>query len=334
MKKKTLSVLIVALAVGLSSFAQAASDYPKKDIQGTICWGAGGETDRFSRALTPLAEKHLGASVVLNNKPGGSGAIGMQYVYMQPADGYNLLYAAENPQLYGVLDIAPLDYKQFYPIQIMDRAIPVIVAGKDTPWNTFEDLVKDAKSRPGKIKMGTTGAGGLPDTISAMMSAVTGIEMLPVPFDGTGPGITALLGGHIDVFPTTISGSIEHYRAGRLKILTVLTNEPVKGYEELPLVVKEYPGFDKYLPWGSFHGVFCKKDVPDDIKAKLVDAFHKAAQDPSFVKFVENAGAFQMDLAGEEAIKFLDRWQSVTTWLLHGTGATKKSPEEFGIPKP
>lgn len=332
MKKKNL-LMVAALTLSLVGLAQAA-DFPEKDIQGTICWGAGGETDRFSRALTPLAEKYLGTSVVLNNKPGGSGAIGMQYVYMQPADGYSLLYAAENPQLYGVLDISKLDYREFYPIQIMDRAIPVIVANIDTPWNTFEELVEDAKARPGQIKMGTTGAGGLPDTISAMVKSVTGIKMLPVPFDGTGPGITALLGGHIDVFPTTVSGSIEHYRAGRLKILTVLSDEPVAGYEDLPLITKKYPDFNNFLPWGSFHGVFCKKEVPDDVKAKLVDAFKKAADEPSFKEFVANAGAFQMNLSGEEAIKFLNRWQSVTTWLLEETGAAKISPEKLGIPKP
>lgn len=333
MKKRSLLALVVVLTVSLVNLVQA-SDFPKKDIQGTICWGAGGETDRFSRALTPLAEKYLGTSIVLTNKTGGSGAIGMQYVYMQPANGYNLLYAAENPQLYGVLDIAKLDYREFYPIQIMDRAIPVIVANADTPWSTFEELVEDAKSRPGKIKMGTTGAGGLPDTINAMVQSVTDIKMLPVPFDGTGPGITALLGGHIDIFPTTVSGSIEHFRAGRLKILAVLSDEPVKGYEQLPLVTKDYPGFKKFLPWGSFHGVFCKKNVPDDVKATLVDAFKKAAEEPSFKQFVANAGAFQMNLSGEEAVEFLNRWQSVTTWLLHDTGAAKISPEKFGIPKP
>lgn len=327
--------MVVTLCVILSLFSLAwASDYPKKDIQGVICWGAGGETDRFARALTPLAEEHLGTSVILNNKPGGSGAIGMMATFTAPADGYTLLYAAENPLLYGVLDIAKLDYSQFYPIHIMDRCIPVIAVGKDAPWDTFEDLVKDAKANPGKFKMGTTGAGGLPDTIGAMMDAVTGINLLRVPFGGTGPGVTALLGGHIDVFPATVSGTIEHYRAGRLKILAVLNDTPVPGYEDLPLVTGNFPGFSKYLPWGSFHGVFCRKNVPDDVKAKLVDAFKKGAEEESFKKFVANAGAIQMNIAGDEARAFLDRWQSVTTWLLHDAGAAKKSPEEFGIPKP
>jgi tripartite-type tricarboxylate transporter receptor subunit TctC len=332
---KTMKPLVVALAAILSLGTLAtAAGYPEKDIQGIICWAAGGETDRFSRALTPLAEKHLGVSIVLNNKPGATGAIGMQAVHSSPADGYTLLYAAENPQLYGVLDIAKLDYKEFYPIQIMDRAIPVIAVGKDAPWNTFEELVNFAKANPGKVKMGTAGTGSLPETIGAMMKAATGIQMLTVPFDGTGPGITALLGGHIDVFPATVSGAIEHYRAGRLKILAVFNDAPVAGYETLPLVTTAYPAFAKYLPWGSFHGVFCHKDVPAEVKEKLVKAFKMGADEPSFKEFVAGGGAHQLNISGAEAEKFLTRWQSVTTWLLHDAGSTKKSPEEFGIPKP
>lgn len=327
--------ILATLTALFSLFSLAwSAGYPEKDIQGTICWGAGGETDRFTRALTPLAEKYLGASVVLNNKPGGSGAIGMMAVYSAPPDGYSLLYAAENPLLYGVLGISKLDYNMFYPIQIMERSIPVIAVGKDAPWDTFADLVKDAKANPGKYKMGTTGAGGLPDTISSMMGIVTGIKLLKVPFDGTGPGVTALIGGQIDVFPATVSGTIEYYRAGRLKIIAVLSDEPVPGYEDLPLITKNFPSFKKFLPWGSFHGVFCRNNVPDEIKAKLVDAFKKGAEEESFKKFVANAGAIQMNIAGEEARKFLNRWQSVTTWLLYDAGAAVKSPETFNIPKP
>lgn len=333
MKKMSSLILALALAVGLATQVQA-SDFPEKDIQGIICWGAGGETDRFSRALTPLVEPHLGASIVLSNKTGGTGAIGMQYVYNSRPDGYTLLYAAENPQLYKVLKISKLDYEDLYPITIMSRAIPVIVANKETPWNTFEELVNDAKTRPGKIKMGTCGAGSLPHVISAMVKSVTGSEMLQIPFDGTGPGVTALLGGHIQVFPATVSGSIEHYRAGRLKILAVVSDKPVAGYEDLPLVTEKFPGFKTYLPWGSFFGVFCRKDVPDDIKQKLVDAYEKGSSDPTFKKFVENSGAIQMNIHGEEAYQFLRRWQSITSWLLDSVGAAKVSPAKLGIPKP
>lgn len=333
MKRTLYLVLAVALIFSMVPIA-VAKDYPSKDIQGTICWGAGGETDRFSRALTPLVEKHLGASIVLTNKPGGTGAIGFQYVYMNRPDGYNLLYAAENPQLYKVLEISKLDYEDLYPITIMSRAIPVIVANNDTPWNTLEELINDAKTRPGKIKMGTCGTGSLPHVIEAMVKAVTGADMISVPFDGTGPGITALLGGHIDCFPATISGSIEHYRAGRLKILAVVSDKPVEGYENLPLATEKFPGFEKYLPWGSFFGVFCRKDVPDDIKQTLVDAYYKGSSEPQFKQFVKNAGAIQMNISGDEAYKFLRRWQSVTTWLLDGVGAAKVSPAKFDIPQP
>lgn len=331
MKRVALFALVL---ITCCSGMSLAADYPAKDLQGVIMWGAGGATDNVARAITPYVEPHLGKKIVLINKPGGTGAISTQYVHTRPADGYTLLYGAENPQLHGVLKLSKLDYKDFYPVNVLARGVGVIVANNDMPWNSFKELVEDAQKRPGKIKMGSTGPGGLPFTVGSMIQAVTGFEVTRIPFDGEGPGVTALMGGHVDIMPAGLTAVREHIRAGRVKALAVVSDTPIPGLEELPLITQDFPDFGKYLPWGPFYGIWCKRDVSDDAKQKLVDAFKKGAADPKFQAFIADFGAVAMNISGEEADDFLKKWQSVSTWLLHDSGSTKVSPEKLGIPKP
>lgn len=333
MKKCIFLVLSLVLFVCLAIPAHAGN-YPKKDLQGVIMWGAGGATDNVARAITPHVEPFLGKQIVLLNKPGGTGAISTQYVYSRPSDGYTLLYGAENPQVYRILKLSKLDYKDFYPVNILGRGVGVIVANNNMPWNSFKDLVEDAKKRPGKIKMGSTGPGGLPYTVGAMTKNVTGFDVTPVPFGGEGPGVTALLGGHVDFMPAGITAVREHIRAGRVKALAVVSDEPIPGMEEIPLITKDFPGFKKYLPWGPFYGVWCKRDVPEAARKKLVEAFHKGASQPKFQAFLTDFGSVSMNISGEEADQFLKKWQSVTNWMYEYAGATKVSPAKLGIPKP
>lgn len=331
---KRCMLLLSALLCGLFLVSAQAADYPAKDLQGVIMWGAGGATDNVTRAITPLVEPILGKQIVLINKPGGTGAISTQYVYSNPSDGYTLLFGAENPQVHRILELSDMDYKDFYPINILGRGVGVIVANNDTPWNSFKELVEDAQKRPGEIKMGSTGPGGLPYTVGAMTKSITNLEVTYVPFQGEGPGVTALLGGHVDFIPAGITAVREHIRAGRVKALAMVSAEPVPGLEDIPLITADFPEFEKYLPWGPFYGVWVKKDVPDDAKQVLVNAFKQGAADPKFQEFLKDFGTVSMNISGDEADAFLKKWQSVTCWMYEYAGATKVSPEKLGIPKP
>jgi tripartite-type tricarboxylate transporter receptor subunit TctC len=332
--KRRWSILIMAMfAVCLFLPAQAA-DYPTKDLQGVIMWGAGGATDNVARALAPNVEPFLGKQIILINKPGGTGAISTQYVYSRPADGYTLLFGAENPQVHRILKLSNLDYKDFYPINILGRGVGVIVANKNMPWKSFKDLIEDARKHPGKIKMGSTGPGGLPYTVGAMTKSITAFDVTSVPFKGEGPGVTALLGGHVDFMPAGITAVREHIRAGRVKALAVVADTPIPGLEEIPLITKDFPEFKKYLPWGPFYGVWCKREVPGDIKKILVTAFHKGASQAKFQAFLKDFGTVPMNISGEEADRFLKKWQAVTCWMYEYAGAAKVSPAKLGIAKP
>ncbi len=324
--------LIALLALAVPAFS---ADYPTRDLQGIIMWGAGGGTDGMSRALTPNVEPFLGKEVVLVNKPGGTGAIATQFVYSNKSDGYTLLFGAENPQNYGILGLSKLSYDDFFPVTIMARGQVAIVTNADKPWTSFKELVEDAQAHPGQMKMGTTGPGGVPYVVGKLMETVTGFNVASVPFAGDGPGITALLGGHIDFIPVNLGAASEHIRAGRLKALAVLDKEALVNADyTIPPITQDFPAFDKYVPWAPFFGVWCKKDVPQDAKDKLVEAFAKGVASDRFKEYVASKDAVLMNISGDEAQAFLNKWRSVTAWLLHDAGATKVSPEELGIPKP
>lgn len=325
------TILAGAVVIGLTG--AAAADFPERDLQGVIMWGAGGATDNVARAVTPHVEERLGRSIVLVNRPGGTGAITTQYVHARPADGYTLLYGAENPQLHGVLALADIDYADFYPVNVIAHGVAVIVANNDWPWQSFEELVEDAQSRPGEIRMGSTGPGGLPHVIGSLVATVTGFEVTAVPFDGEGPGITALQGGHVDFMPAGLTAVQEQIRAGRVRPLAVVTTEPVEALPDVPTITEAFPDFARYLPWGPFYGVWVHQDTPEDVREVLVDAFQGAVASDEFQKFITDFGAVPMNMSGAEADEFLRRWQQVTTWLLHDAGATEVSPEELGIPR-
>lgn len=326
--------VVAAASAVLFAGSVAASDYPTREPNGVIMWGAGGATDVVARAVTPHVEEVLGKRIVLQNRAGGTGALSTAFVNAVRADGYTILYGAENPQLHKVLGLSQIDYADFYPVNILARGVAVIVANNDQPWESVAELVADAQSRPGEIKMGSTGPGGLPHVVGAMLGAVTNFDINAIPFDGEGPGLTALQGGHVDFMPVGLSAASEQIKAGRVKVLAVVNTEAIESLPGVPPVTDDYPDFARYLPWGPFYGIFVKRDTPDDIKATLVDAFAEGAANAQFEELMDERGNVMMSISGDEADDFLRKWQSVTSWLLHDAGATQASPEDFDIPRP
>lgn len=324
---------VSALAITVSgAFAQ---DYPSKEIAGIIQWGAGGSTDTVMRAVTPHAEKVLNGTVVMQNVTGGVGAIALNQVAGGDADGYTLLMGAENPLLYKVMGLGDKDYGDFTPINILARGTPILVAGKDAPFSDYAGLMAHIKAHPGEVRFGSTGPGGLPSVVTAMIKAVEGdLDVIFVPYDGDGPALTALQGGAIDVMPAVLGASIEGIRAGTMKPLALFDVTAAEALPDVPTVASFNEGYKAYLPWGPFFGVFVKNGTPDDAVAKLTAAYKEAAEQPNFVDLLKARGFTLMNVSGDEARAFLQSWQETTAWLMQDAGLTKASPEKFGIARP
>ncbi|TCP41265.1 tripartite tricarboxylate transporter substrate binding protein [Rhodovulum marinum] len=323
-----------AAALLLASAGPALAEYPEREVLGVVMWGAGGATDTVARAVNPAAEEALGKPIVVLNKSGAAGAISTAFVNAAPADGYTLLYGAENPQLHGVMGVSKLDYSAFYPVNILGRGVAVIVVPADSKYQTLAELLDDIAADPGAVKMGSTGPGGLPSTIGALIANAAAFEVTAIPFDGEGPGLTAMLGGEVDFMPSGISAAAEQIKAGNMRALAVVNQTPVDILPGVPPITDTLPEMERFLPWGPFYGVFVRDEVPDEIKAKLVEVYAGAAQDPGFLDLMANRGNVVMNISGDEAEAFLTKWQQVTTWVLQDTGAAKVSPEDLGIPRP
>lgn len=330
MSRKLIGALV---ALGLTATA-AIAEYPEKEIQGIIQWGAGGSTDTVMRAVTPHAEEVLGGSIVMQNMTGGVGAIALNHVAGTAADGYTLMMGAENPMLYKVMGLGTKDYSDFIPITLLARGTPMLVAGPDTPYNTFPELLEYIAANPGEVKFGSTGPGGLPSVITAMITSEADIDVIFVPYDGDGPALTALQGGAIDVMPAVLGAAVEGIRAGTMKPLAVFDTVASETLPDVPTITSTNPEFEKFLPWGPFFGVFVPNGTPDDVVAKLTAAYSEAAQTQEFVDLMKGRGFSMMNISGDEAEAFLNKWQQNTAWLMHDAGLTKNSPEDFGIARP
>ncbi|AMN52437.1 tricarboxylate transport protein TctC [Labrenzia sp. CP4] len=332
MRKLVISAVSALVFATTSTFA---ADFPSKEIQGVIQWGAGGSTDTVMRSVTPHAEEALGGTVVMQNMTGGVGAIALNYVAGQAADGYTLLMGAENPLLYKVMGLGDKDYSDFVPINLLARGTPILVANKDAPFDDYAGMMAYIKENPGELRVGATGPGGLPSVVTAMMNTVEGkLDVISVPYDGDGPALTALQGGAIDVMPAVLGAAIEGIRAGNMKPLAIFDVAQNEKLPEVPIVTSFNAGYETYLPWGPFFGVFVANGTPDDVVAKLSAAYAEGAKNPEFVELMDNRGFKMMGISGAEAEEFLAKWQQGTTWLLQDAGLTKASPEEFGIKRP
>lgn len=328
--KKTIISAITALTLSTSALAE----FPTKDIQGVIQWGAGGSTDTVMRSVAPHAEKALGADIVLTNRTGGVGAIATKYVNTRKADGYSLLMGAENPQMYKVLGLGNIDYNDMIPINILARGTPLFVAQNDAPYNNMQELTDYAKANPGKVRIGSTGKGGLTSIVMAMLESQIKLDFTSVPYNGDGPALTALQSGAIDVMPAVLGATIEHVKAGRMKVIGLVDTKPNDLVPNVKPITETFPGMSAYLPWGPFFGVFVKQGTPDEAVNKLVKAFNVGAQHPDFISLMEKRGFSIMNIAGDEALQFLDSYRSTSSWLVHEAGFAKHSPEEFNIPRP
>ena len=327
--------LLIGLIAGLVLAATPVlAEFPEKDLQGIIQWGAGGSADIIMRSVTPHAEEVLGRKVVMINRTGGVGAIATKFVMTRPADGYTLLMGAENPQLYKIMGLADVDYADFIPINLLARGVAVLIANKSAPFETFKEFAAYAQAHPGQLKIGSTGPGGLPAVVASMLSSKVDLPLTSVPYDGEGPAVTALQGSAIDVIPIGLSAAIHHVKADRVKALALIDIAPHPALPGVPSIVTDYPEFNEYLPWGPFFGVFVKKGTPEEAVAKLQAAYAEGARHPDFQALLDQQGYTVMNISGAEAEDFLKRWQSVTSWLLWEAGGAKSSPEQFGIPRP
>lgn len=308
-----------AAAQGAPSGA-AKAGYPTQDINGIVQWGEGGGTDSLMRPLATLAQDKLGKSIVVQNMTGGTGSIATQYVYDQDADGYNLLMGAENPSLYDALDILDLTYDNFDCVLLIGDETVGVAVGKNSPYTSLKEIC-DAANSGKELTLATTGTGGLPWEVSALITSITGASFTQVQYDSDASARVAVLGGECDFTICKVQSCLEEYKSGDLKLLCMLATDTVAQMPDVPLITEEYPEFAEYLPWGPFYGVFVKEGTDPTVVETLSNAFTEAFNDASYQEVLKNYNINPMGYTGDEAKAYLANWRENTVNALTKAGA-------------
>lgn len=282
-------VLVVTVSliflIPIFSFAQS---YPMKPIHMIITFPPGGSVDPSTRALVEGAKKFLDQPIIIENKAGGGGTVGLAEAVKQKPDGYDIVSFVVSG-LTRVPHLRPLPYKLDDIVPIMQFAqVPSGVAVQaSSPWKTFKELVDHARKNPKKVKFSTQGVSIPQDVSMELIARKEGVSWILVPYKGTAAAITALLGGHVD-FASVSTDFTPHVRAGKLRALAILDQKRLDDFPEIPTLGElGYDFLNEYITDVGFF-IAAPKGTPLSVIEKLDNIFHKAMENPMFLQTLKN----------------------------------------------
>ena len=316
--KRHLLALLALAGLGLSAHAQpAAADWPNKPIRWVVPFPPGGAMDAIARTLGEKAGKALGQPFVIENKPGAGGNIGADYVAKQPGDGYALMITsigmATNKPLYGKLSYDPI--KDFAPVSLLAVVPNVLVTNATQPdVKTARDVIAAARKAPGKLTYASAGNGTSIHLAGEVFASLAQLDMLHVPYKGSGPAVADLLGGQVNYMFDSITSARPHIQSGKLRALGVTTAKRSSTLPDVPTLAEAgVPGYE-VSPWFA---VFMPASTPKPIVSKLNKALLDSMKDPDVAKRFETIGAEPVGSTPDELARHLaresERWTQLIT---------------------
>ena len=284
-------IVTVLLATGLFSQQAALAKYPTKPVHIVVPYPAGGAVDAFARVLTQQLSEMWSQQVVVDNRPGASTMIGAEQVAKSPPDGYTLLLTAELtlvivPHLYEKIPYDPLG--DFAPIVALVSATQALVANPSLPVKTVKDLVALAKTKPGQLTYGSFGNGSTGHLNMEVLQAMTGARFNHIPYNGAGPAMNDVIGGHIDFMLAALSIVKGNVQAGKLRMIGVGSNHRSSEFPDVPTISESgAPGFEAK----SWFGLVAPAGTPPDVIRKINQDVTKVISDRAFAeKFLAAQG--------------------------------------------
>lgn len=307
-KKGLLRILLIVpflIIVLLSGRGFSAEIYPDRPITIVCPWGVGGMTDLTTRAISIPAEKEFGQPIIVENKAGAGGVIGLNSALKSKPDGYTLVLTTSSsylliPHMREVPYNPITDITDIAPIVQFDFGLAV---RSESPWKSYEDVIKYARENPGKFTYSTAGVGNTQHIFLERIAKKEGIKWTQIPFKSGAEAVTACLGGHADAVSQGSLEMLPHINSGKLRFLISLNNFRWGGVPNVPTIVEK--GFGDYA-W-SFMTLLGPKGIPEPIRQKIEDVFTNAKKSPSFVKVLNQYKIEALNMSGKEHGAF---WRS------------------------
>ncbi len=333
---RTITLLVAfSLISTITGCRERTSEYPERDITAVVVWGAGGGTDICNRVIMSEMAKVLGYNINVINKTGGvAGSLGMMEGYKAPHDGYTLVGLSESCVTAGVQ--GGWDKRMnVWDYFIVGSSPDVVSVTPGSPYTTLTELIEAAKKNPKGIKAAGGGSGSIHHINLMALEKGTNAQFNFIPYPGSAPAQNAALTGEVTVVVTSVAEQAQLIRGGLLRPLAVL--EPDAFTIDTTTIVSGFDAFPElaeYLPISQAIGFAIGKETPDDVKAKLNDAFKQAMASEPVQQFAKDNYYVLSGATGKEAADNFDRLESLFSWTMHELGITKVSPEALGIPKP
>ena len=283
---------LAVLVLSVTGLAAAQAPFPTKPITMIVPFPPGGLADIVARPVADAMSRDLGQPVVIENKGGAGGGIGMGLAAKAPPDGYTVLLALSSfsviPEADAVLGRSPMySFAALRPIARITADPTVLAVRAEAPWKTVKDFVEDAKKRPGALNYGSSGNYGTMHVPMEILSQNAGLKMTHVPFTGAGPAVIALLGGQIDAVSTGPATVLQHVKSGKLRVLAHWGTSKLAALPDVPSL-KEAGYNAEYAQWS---GLFIPSGTPEPIAQRLRAAARVAASDPKVKEVIGNAGS-------------------------------------------
>ncbi|MBW6396453.1 tripartite tricarboxylate transporter substrate binding protein [Roseomonas sp. HJA6] len=279
----------VGLGMALASPAvHAQGAWPNRPVRIVVPFPPGGSNDVVARPIAERLQHRLGQPVVIENRAGAGGAIGATAVTQSPADGYTLMVSSSSFATTSIAQRVPwtvLD--NFTPIALLARSPFIVIVNNDFPARSVQDLVRIAKERPGTIDYATSGPGGINHFVTEYFCQAAGVRMNHVPYRGTGPAVTDLVAGHVQLMITTMPSAAGVVRDNRVRLLAYTAPGAPEGAPPAPIVKDLGINYETDIWWGMFG----PKDVPAPIVDKLNTEVNAALRDPDMVRLFQGEGA-------------------------------------------
>jgi len=313
---------VVTFSLNFLNQSVFAQTYPSQPIQMVITLAPGDSLDLTGRAIAPELSKLLKVPVIPVNKTGGAGAVGADYVAKGKKDGYTILYINSNIIYAYATNPENVPYNPFQDLEplCLAASVPLLIAVQtDAPWKSIQELVDYIKQNPGKVRGSSTGVGSVGHFGYEIIRAETGAEITMVPYKGASPGLTALLGGHVEVAIPSFSLVSPHLKAA--KVRSLLTSKKIPEFPNIPTLTQLGYKRDMSSVWFGF---FLPTGVPDSVKKPLASALEKSIKSGDVVNAFQNLGALEdYKPAGEFKKSMLEEYGMVKE-LLKTSGPAAK----------